>query len=102
MHRIRRTGRAGRKERHSACYGQEVYKLRDIQRYCKTKIIPRPFPSLNDITEIKFGERFWTQVQDVLNDTDLTKMVNIIEKKLMGGGYTSMVGSCPSQDEHGR
>mgnify|MGYP000444196406 CR=1 FL=1 len=35
-------------------------------------------------------EKILDQVQDVLNDTDLTKMVNIIEKKLMEEDYTSM------------
>lgn len=83
VHRIGRTGRAGREGKaFSLVMGKEVYKLRDIQRYCKTKIIPQAIPSLNDITEIKV-EKILDQVQEVLNDTDLTKMVNIIEKKLM-------------------
>ena len=44
VHRIGRTGRAGREGKaFSLVMGKEVYKLRDIQRYCKTKIIPRPF-----------------------------------------------------------
>ena len=90
VHRIGRTGRAGREGKaFSLVMGKEVYKLRDIQRYCKTKIIPQAIPSLNDITEIKV-EKILDQVQDVLNDTDLTKMVNIIEKKLMEEDYTSM------------
>ena len=33
--------------------GSEVYKLRDIQRFCKTKIVPQPIPSLDDVTAIK-------------------------------------------------
>lgn len=90
VHRIGRTGRAGREGKAlSLVVGKEVYKLRDIQRYCKTKIIPQAIPSLNDITEIKV-EKILDQVQDVLNDSDLTKMVNIIEKKLMEEDYTSM------------
>lgn len=90
VHRIGRTGRAGREGKaFSLVVGREVYKLREIQRYCKTKIIPQAIPSLNDITEIKV-EKILDQVQDVLNDTDLTKMVNIIEKKLMEEDYTSM------------
>lgn len=90
VHRIGRTGRAGREGKaFSLVVGREVYKLREIQRYCKTKIIPQAIPSLNDITEIKV-EKILDQVQEVLNDTDLTKMVNIIEKKLMEEDYTSM------------
>ena len=70
VHRIGRTGRAGREGKaFSLVVGKEVYKLRDIQRYCKTKIIPQAIPSLNDITEIK-ADKILDQVQDILNDTD--------------------------------
>ena len=90
VHRIGRTGRAGREGKaFSLVVGKEVYKLRDIQRYCKTKILPQAIPSLNDITEIKV-EKVLDQVMDILNDNDLTKMVNIIEKKLIEEDYTSM------------
>ena len=90
VHRIGRTGTAGREGKaFSLVVGREVYKLRDIQRYCKTKIIPQAIPSLNDITEIK-ADKILDQVQDILNDADLTKMVNIIEKKLMEDDYTSL------------
>ena len=90
VHRIGRTGRAGREGKaFSLVVGKEVYKLRDIQRYCKIKIIPQAIPSLNDITEIK-ADKILDQVQDILNDADLTKIVNIIEKKLMEDDYTSL------------
>lgn len=66
VHRIGRTGRAGREGKaFSLVVGKEVYKLRDIQRYCKTKIIPQAIPSLNDITEIK-ADKILDQVQDIL------------------------------------
>ncbi len=29
---------------HLHCKGKEVYKLKDIQRYCKTKILAQPIP----------------------------------------------------------
>lgn len=90
VHRIGRTGRAGREGKaFSLVVGKEVYKLRDIQRYCRTKIVPQAIPSLNDITEIKV-EKILDRVEDVINDGDLDKMVNIIEKKLMEEEYTSM------------
>lgn len=83
VHRIGRTGRAGKDGiAFSLVVGKEVYKLRDIQRYCKTKIIPQAIPSLDDITAIK-AEKIMEQVMDLINDTDLTKMVNIIEKKVL-------------------
>lgn len=40
-------------ERLTFVVGREVYKLKDIQRYCKTKIYAQPIPSLNDITTIR-------------------------------------------------
>ncbi len=90
VHRIGRTGRAGREGKaFSLVVGREVYKLRDIQRYCKTKIIPQAIPSLNDITEIK-ADKVLEQVKEVLNDADLSKLVTVIEKKLLEEDYTSI------------
>lgn len=90
VHRIGRTGRAGRDGiAFSFVVGKEVYKLRDIQRYCKTRIIPQAIPSLDDITAIK-AEKVMEQVKDILADVDLTKMVNIIEQKLVEEDYTAM------------
>ena len=67
VHRIGRTGRAGREGKaFSLVVGKEVYKLRDIQRYCKTKIIPQAIPSLDDITDIKV-EKTMDQVRDMLD-----------------------------------
>ncbi len=90
VHRIGRTGRAGRDGiAFSFVVGKEVYKLREIQRYCKTKIIPQAIPSLDDITTIK-AEKIMDQVKELLSEADLAKMVQIIEQKLMEEDYTSM------------
>ena len=81
--------------------GREVYKLRDIQRYCKTKIIPQAIPSLDDITEIK-AEKILDQAKEVLADMDLNRISHIIEKKLLGGGlYFPGTGSSAASHEHG-
>lgn len=83
VHRIGRTGRAGKEGiAFSFVVGREVYKLRDIQRYCKTKIIPQAIPSLDDITAIK-AEKIMEQVMDLIRDTDLTKMVALIERTVL-------------------
>ena len=90
VHRIGRTGRAGKGGiAFSFVVGKEVYKLRDIQRYCKTRIIPQAIPSLDDITAIK-AEKIMEQVKEVLSETDLSSMVHIIEQKLMEEDYTSL------------
>lgn len=54
VHRIGRTGRAGRcGKAFSFVKGKEVYKLKDIQRYCKTKIYAQPIPSSDDVAKIR-------------------------------------------------
>ncbi len=88
VHRIGRTGRAGKEGiAFSFVVGKEVYKLRDIQRYCKTKIIPQAIPSLDD--SIK-ADKIMEQVKDLLAGTDLTRMVHIVEQKLVEEDYTSL------------
>ena len=90
VHRIGRTGRAGREGiAFSFVVGKEVYKLRDIQRYCKTKIIPQAIPSLNDVTGIKV-DKILENVADTIEESDLSEMINILEKKLLEEDYTSL------------
>lgn len=90
VHRIGRTGRAGREGKaFSLVVGKEVYKLRDIQRYCRTKIVPQAIPSLDDITDIKV-EKTIDQVRDMLENSDLSAMVNILEQKLIEEEYTAL------------
>ncbi len=90
VHRIGRTGRAGREGKaFSLVVGREVYKLRDIQRYCRTKIIPQAIPSLDDITQIK-AEKILEQVGELISEADLTEMVGIIEQTLREEDYTAL------------
>lgn len=90
VHRIGRTGRAGKEGiAFSFVVGREVYKLRDIQKYCKTKIIPQAIPSLDDITAIK-AEKIMEQVMDLIHDSDLTKMVSLIERAVLTEECTSL------------
>lgn len=90
VHRIGRTGRAGREGKaFSFVVGKEVYKLRDIQRYCKTKILPQPIPSLDDVTTIK-AEKVLESAGNVIKNQDLAKIVNILEKRVLEEDYTSL------------
>lgn len=90
VHRIGRTGRAGKEGKaFNFVVGKEVYKLRDIQRYCKTRIVPQAIPSLNDITSIK-AEKIIDQVSQMLEEGDLAPMIKLIEKKLIEDDYTAM------------
>lgn len=90
VHRIGRTGRAGREGKAlSLVVGKEVYKLREIQRYCKTKILPQPIPSLNDVTSIK-AEKILDSVSEVIRDNALDEIINIVEKRVLEEDYTTL------------
>ena len=66
-----------------------MYKLRDIQRYCKTKILARPIPSVEDVTDIK-AEKILEKVSDIIANENLSKMIDIIEQKVNDEDYTSL------------
>ena len=54
VHRIGRTGRAGKTGKaYTFVTGREHWKLRDIQKYTKTKITQRNLPSLADVEEVR-------------------------------------------------
>ena len=90
VHRIGRTGRAGREGRaFSFISGKEIYKLKDIQRYCKTKIYARKVPSLNDVANTKM-EKLFEQVEHVIENDDLKTYLEWIEKKVNDSDSTAM------------
>lgn len=90
VHRIGRTGRAGRTGvAFNFIWGKEVYKLKDIQRYCKTKIKAQPIPSLDDVNSTK-TEKILQRLSEVIANEDLTSMVNIIEDHINNEDYSSL------------
>ncbi|MBQ5735867.1 MAG: DEAD/DEAH box helicase [Lachnospiraceae bacterium] len=90
VHRIGRTGRAGRTGMaFSFVYGKEMYKLKDIQRYCKTKIKLMPVPSMDDVANTKI-ENIFEKVSNIIKEEDLSKMVEYIQNKLDVEDYTSL------------
>lgn len=90
VHRIGRTGRAGRTGKaFSFVKGKEVYKLKDIQRYCKTKILAQPIPSSDDVAQIK-AEKIMDAIGSVIEEEKLADMIEIIEKQVNESDYTAM------------
>ena len=90
VQRIGRTGRAGRSGMAlSFISGKEVYKLKDIERYCKTKILAKPVPSLDDVKNTKLDNMF-DKIRQTIEEGGLTDMVNLVEEHVNQEEYTSM------------
>lgn len=90
VHRIGRTGRAGKSGlAFTFIVGKEVYKLKDIQRYCKTRIKARPIPSLNDVANTK-SEQTFKRVKQVIEEEDLATYIQLIEEHVNSEDYTAM------------
>jgi len=90
VHRIGRTGRAGREGRaFTLVVGRESFKLKDIMRYCNTKIKAQPIPSLNDVTAVK-ADKILDKLTSIIQNEDLSKMINIIEERVNEEEFTSL------------
>lgn len=90
VHRIGRTGRAGKSGlAFSFVVGREVYKLKDIMRYCKTKVTMRKVPSLNDVANTKMNKIF-DEITQIIEDEDLSSISRMIEERIYDEDYTAM------------
>ena len=84
VHRIGRTGRAGRSGRSfTLVVGREIYKIKDIERNCKTKIKPRMIPSAADLTNIR-AEKIFAEALNYMKDEEISldMITHMIEQKL--------------------
>ena len=89
VHRIGRTGRAGKTGiAFTFVSGKEVYQLRDIMRYTKTKIEQQQIPSMRDVQEIK-TTNFLERIKRIINNEKLDKEVHMVEK-MMEEDYSSV------------
>ena len=66
-----------------------MYKLKDIERYCKTKILAKPVPSLDDVKNTKLDNMF-DKIRQTIEEGGLTDMVNLVEEHVNQEEYTSM------------
>lgn len=80
VHRIGRTGRAGRAGRaFTFVAGKEMYKLRDIQRFTKSKISQQRVPSLGDVEQAR-SDKFMALVKETIASGGLEKHLRLVEE----------------------
>ncbi len=89
VHRIGRTGRAGKQGRSfTFVSGKEIYKLRDIQRYTKTKIKQERIPSVGDIEKIKI-DLVLEKIKNSIQNDNLDNYIHTVEG-LIEIGFNSL------------
>lgn len=90
VHRIGRTGRAGKAGRSfTLVVGREMYKIRDIERVCHTKIRERNIPSAADITSVK-AEKVLAEAIDTIQNKNLDTAMDFLREKLVDSEYTAL------------
>ncbi|NYT21781.1 MAG: DEAD/DEAH box helicase [Methanomicrobiales archaeon] len=89
IHRIGRTGRAGKEGRSfTFVSGREMWKLREIQRFAKTRIAQQAVPKPHEIT-LRKAELLTERVRRMIEDQDLGPATLRVQQ-MMGEEYTSL------------
>ncbi|ADL13497.1 DEAD/DEAH box helicase [Acetohalobium arabaticum] len=89
VHRIGRTGRVGRQGyAFTFVVGKEIYQLKKIEKYAKTKIERKQVPSVSDVEESKM-ELLLDRVSEILENENLAQETKLIEE-LVEEDYVSI------------
>lgn len=89
VHRIGRTGRAGKSGRSFTLVGgREMYKLREIEKVCHTRIEERRVPSAKEITRAK-SQKVFAEVIDIIESSDISSALEFVTQKIEEGEYTA-------------
>jgi ATP-dependent RNA helicase DeaD len=89
VHRIGRTGRAGRSGRSiTFVSGREIWKLKDIQKFARIRIMPHPIPTDTQIAEQR-AAKLLTRVRAEMSKGGLEPYIPRVDQ-LMGDEFTSL------------
>lgn len=90
VHRIGRTGRAGRSGRSfTLVVGKEIYKIREIEKICKSKMNERSVPAVADIEVVK-AKKILDEVVTVMNDKNLREATKMVESRMQEENCTAL------------
>lgn len=93
VHRIGRTGRAGRDGiAFSFVFGREMRKLKDVERYTKSKVMKHSIPTVNDVEQKKIGQ-FFSDIKETLEEGNFSKQLQWVEDFLNEEDY-SLIDIC--------
>lgn len=82
VHRIGRTGRAGRTGKaFTLISGREGYRIRDIERACRTKIPEQKLPGAKEVMQVR-AEKILREVCAIQQSQELDRMEELIEESL--------------------
>lgn len=89
VHRIGRTGRAGKEGvAFTLISGREIYKIRDIEKICRTKMMEGKLPSAAEITAIQ-AEKYISKAKEYIDADKIVRIKNIIEYEVSKGEVTA-------------
>ena len=88
VHRIGRTGRAGKSgQSFSLVSPREMYKLREIEKICHTKIEEGEVPSVKEITRAK-ARKLFSEVIDLIEGGEITDCLEFLNDKVAEDEYS--------------